>query len=42
VRGIRIEDDVQITATGAVVLSEALPTAPEAIEAWMQGGKSFA
>lgn len=33
VRGIRIEDDVQITATGHGVLTAALPTAAEAIEA---------
>ncbi|HZG41145.1 MAG TPA: aminopeptidase P family protein [Nodosilinea sp.] len=33
VRGIRIEDDVQITATGCTVLTEALPTEPDAIEA---------
>ncbi|WOD40395.1 aminopeptidase P family protein [Nodosilinea sp. E11] len=32
VRGIRIEDDVQITATGCTVLTAALPTQVEAIE----------
>jgi Xaa-Pro aminopeptidase len=32
VRGIRIEDDVLVTATGAEVLTAALPTHPEAIE----------
>ncbi|MBE9137549.1 aminopeptidase P N-terminal domain-containing protein [Nodosilinea sp. LEGE 07088] len=37
VRGIRIEDDVQITATGCTVLTEALPTAPEALEALVTG-----
>ncbi|WP_052051059.1 aminopeptidase P N-terminal domain-containing protein [Leptolyngbya sp. KIOST-1] len=33
VRGIRIEDDVQITPTGCTVLTEALPTQASAIEA---------
>ncbi|MGB8701092.1 MAG: aminopeptidase P family protein [Thermosynechococcaceae cyanobacterium] len=33
VRGIRIEDDVQLTETGCMVLSAALPTRPEEIEA---------
>ena len=33
--GIRIEDDVLVTPDGAVVLSAALPRAPEAVEAWM-------
>ncbi len=37
VRGIRIEDDVLVTATGAEVLSAALPKAPAAVEAWVQG-----
>lgn len=36
VPGIRIEDDVQITATGATVLTAALPTSIEAIEALIQ------
>jgi Xaa-Pro aminopeptidase len=36
VRGIRIEDDVQITATGCTVLTADLPTQPEAIEALVQ------
>ena len=36
VRGIRIEDDVLITPTGAEVLSAALPTTPEAIEEILQ------
>ena len=32
VRGIRIEDDVQVTATGSQVLTAALPTLPDAVE----------
>ncbi|MCB9546612.1 MAG: aminopeptidase P family protein [Myxococcales bacterium] len=33
VRGIRIEDDVLVTATGHEVLTRALPSAPESVEA---------
>ena len=33
VRGIRIENDVQITPTGCTVLTAALPTQAEALEA---------
>jgi Xaa-Pro aminopeptidase len=33
--GIRIEDDVVVTADGVRNLSEALPRAPEEIENWM-------
>ncbi len=33
VRGIRIEDDVQVTASGSRVLTAALPTLPNAVEA---------
>jgi Xaa-Pro aminopeptidase len=33
--GIRIEDDLVVTADGARNLSEALPRDPDAIEAWM-------
>ena len=33
--GIRIEDDVVVTADGVRNLSEALPRQPDAIEAWM-------
>ncbi|GAA1495642.1 aminopeptidase P family protein [Paeniglutamicibacter kerguelensis] len=33
--GVRIEDDVLITADGCVNLSAALPRTPEAVEAWM-------
>jgi len=40
VRGIRIEDDVLVTATGAEVLSAALPTQASAIEQLLQAGAS--
>ena len=33
--GIRIEDDILVTADGPENLSEALPRDPDAIEAWM-------
>jgi Xaa-Pro aminopeptidase len=33
--GVRIEDDVLVTATGAKNLSEALPREPHALEDWM-------
>ena len=33
--GIRIEDDIVVTADGARNLSDALPRDPDAIEAWM-------
>ncbi|MFT4010442.1 MAG: aminopeptidase P family protein [Nocardioidaceae bacterium] len=33
--GIRIEDDIVVTADGPRNLSEALPTDPDAIESWM-------
>ncbi|MGN8246495.1 aminopeptidase P family protein [Cellulomonas soli] len=35
--GVRIEDDVLITADGNVNLSGALPRDPDAVEAWMAG-----
>ncbi len=35
--GVRIEDDILITADGPVNLSAALPRTPEAVEAWMAG-----
>jgi Xaa-Pro aminopeptidase len=33
--GIRIEDDVHVTASGAEVLSAGLPTDPDEVEAWL-------
>ena len=35
--GVRIEDDVLITADGLQILSAALPTAADDVEAWMAG-----
>jgi Xaa-Pro aminopeptidase len=35
--GVRIEDDVLVTAAGSKNLSEALPRDPDAVEAWMAG-----
>ena len=34
--GVRIEDDVLVTATGVENLTKALPRKPREIEAWMQ------
>ncbi len=36
--GIRIEDDVQVTAKGAVILSDKVPREADAIEEWMASG----
>ena len=33
--GVRIEDDVLVTPTGAVVMSEALPRSASAVEEWL-------
>jgi Xaa-Pro aminopeptidase len=33
--GVRIEDDILVTADGAINMSGALPRDPDAIEAWM-------
>jgi Xaa-Pro aminopeptidase len=35
--GIRIEDDIAVTADGSTNLSQALPREPGAIEEWMAG-----
>ncbi|MCZ2404016.1 aminopeptidase P family protein [Paenarthrobacter sp. Z7-10] len=35
--GVRIEDDILITADGPVNLSEALPRTPDEVESWMAG-----
>jgi Xaa-Pro aminopeptidase len=34
--GVRIEDDILVTATGAQNLSAGLPRDPDEIEAWMK------
>ncbi len=37
VRGIRLEDDVLVTASGAEIMTRAIPIDAAAIEAWMRG-----
>jgi Xaa-Pro aminopeptidase len=37
VRGIRLEDDVLVTATGAEIMTRAIPIDAGEVEAWMQG-----
>lgn len=37
--GVRIEDDVLITDGDPVVLSEAFPSEPDDVEAWLAGGR---
>jgi Xaa-Pro aminopeptidase len=34
--GVRIEDDVLVTARGMTNLSASIPSAPDAVEAWMK------
>jgi Xaa-Pro aminopeptidase len=34
--GVRIEDDVLVTPTGAKLLSDGLPREPDAVESWLQ------
>jgi Xaa-Pro aminopeptidase len=38
--GVRIEDDVLVTATGAKILSDGIPREPEAIEKWLSEGRA--
>ncbi|MET7423902.1 aminopeptidase P family protein [Dactylosporangium sp. NPDC005555] len=33
--GVRIEDDVLVTPTGTVVMSQGLPRSPDAVESWL-------
>jgi Xaa-Pro aminopeptidase len=35
--GVRIEDDVLVTADGYRLLSRGLPSAPDEVERWMAG-----
>jgi Xaa-Pro aminopeptidase len=37
VRGIRLEDDVLVTATGAEIMTRAIPIGAAEVEAWMKG-----
>jgi Xaa-Pro aminopeptidase len=38
--GVRIEDDVLVTKTGAKILSDGLPREADEIEKWMAGRPS--
>jgi Xaa-Pro aminopeptidase len=38
--GIRVEDDVHVTASGAEVLSAGLPTAADDVEAWLESQRA--
>ncbi|BDE06254.1 Xaa-Pro aminopeptidase 1 [Vulcanimicrobium alpinum] len=40
--GVRIEDDVLITESGVDILSAAIPSAPDAVEAWVQSARESA
>jgi Xaa-Pro aminopeptidase len=37
--GVRVEDDVLVTERGREILTAALPTAPDDVEAWVRSGR---